>query len=210
MKSRSALLTRVAWALCAVLLLAACGAHFDSSGSQTTTPLPAATPSLRSPPEGARAYQSIDDLLAANVGETYYKAHYRLVKQEAVTANLIKAIYRFSYPPKVQEQEFVAFFDQSTGQLAADQVSVILLQPQTLTLNATQAAQRAAESGLAAGQTFVTQIQFDLGTQRFVWVVTDTTVPHTSTNQGRIYRAVLDVETGQLVATQSIQPSNSQ
>ena len=210
MKTRSTFLTRVACVLCTVLLLGACSPRFDSSGSQTATPSPAATLALRVPPGSTMAYRSIDYLLAAHVGETYFKMHYRYVKQEVVAANLIKAIYQFSYPPDVQEQEFVVFFNQSTGQLAADQVSVILLQPQSFTLDATEAAQRATESGLVAGQTLVTQIQFDPVTQRFVWVVTDTTVPHTSTNQGRIYRAVLDVETGQLVATQSIQPSNSQ
>ena len=149
---------------------------------------------------------SPQDYLISRVGQQYYGDHYRLVEQTPVNQGVTKVLFLFSYPPLVEDYPLTLFYDTRNGGLAPDQISTILLEPQTFRINQDEAINHALQAGLAAASSY--QIHIIIGPQtqnRFAWHIENPTA-----GSGALSSVILDIENGQVYATGIAGPLQAQ
>jgi len=149
----------------------------------STPPAPTVTPSIT------------EQFLIGQVGEKYFREHYTLVTAEAVRPDLVKASYRYTYEPYIQDYRFTLLLDLEKQGLSDEEVSVVLLEPQAFNISPEEAIETAVEQGIEpTAKSYAVELIFGQMTDdRFAWAVTNP-----EGNVGKIYRIVLDVEGGEV------------
>jgi hypothetical protein len=165
-----------------------------ASSTPMANAIPLPTPRHTPIPAGAITAQFLID----QVGETYFREHYTLVTEQAVDANVVKASYSYTYDPFVADYPFTLLFDRSKQGLSDREVSVVLLEPQAFHLSSEEAIEIALAQGLEpSAQPYLIELTLGRVTRsRFAWVVT-----HPAPAAAKIYKVVLDVEGGDVYAT---------
>ena len=169
--------------LISVLLVIAGCAEQGPELRPSTPPAPTVTPSIT------------EQFLIGQVGEKYFREHYELVTEEAVSPDLLKATYSYSCEPYVKDYQFTLLLDLKKQQLSDEEVSVVLLEPQAFKLRPEEAIEIAVAQGIeSTTKSYSVDLAFDRMTHnRFAWAVTNP-----EGNVGKIYRIVLDVEGGEV------------
>jgi hypothetical protein len=196
-----------------LLILASCAVpsaerSTSTAPPRTTTPL---SPTLKDSPHPTPAETAIAQYLIDHVGEEYFREHYKLVHEEAVAADLIKASYHYTYEPHVNDYAFTLFFDPQKRGLSDREVSVVLLEPQAFVIGLAEAEVIALENGLdpTGGSHEVNLVFEPMTDNRFAWEVVNPDASPTAEVAVPIYRVVLDVEGGEVYAKEVIKPMES-
>ncbi len=200
-------------AICILMLLihASCAvprAERSTSTAPPRTATPPLSPRPKDSPHPAPAETATAQFLIDRVGDRYFRDHYRLEHEEVVGTHLIKAAYRYTYEPYVQDYSFTLLFDLREQDLSSEYVSVVLLEPQVFRISPEEAQALALENGLepTEGTHKVGLLFGPVTNNRFAWeVVNSDAVPSAEVPQP-IVRVVLDVEGGEVYAIERERP----
>jgi hypothetical protein len=139
-----------------------------------------------------------NDFVRSMVGSDYFITHFAL-QQAKMSGDYLKATYAFNYPPFVAGHAMTLFLNLTASTVADNEVSTILLTPQSFNLNADEAVIKAIEQGLKATGSY--QIELRLGPEtnnRFAWWVTGPVNNAAQAPPGSLLTVALDAETGQV------------
>ena len=201
------------WAICVLMLviLASCAAPEAEHSTPAETPrtaTPPLSPVPESSPHPAPVETDTAQFLIDRVGDQYFRDHYKLEHEEVVGTRLLKATYRYTYEPYVQDYSFTLFFDLQEQDLSSEYVSVVLLEPQSFTISPEEAQALALENGLEPTKgAYQVGLLFGPATNnRFAWEVVNPDAAPSAEGPDPVLRVVLDVEGGQVYAIERERP----
>jgi hypothetical protein len=194
-----------------LLLLASCAVPRAERSTPTAPPgtnLPPLSPKPTDSPHPVPSETATAQFLIDQVGERYFQDHYRLEHEEVVGTHLIKAAYRYTHEPYVQDYSFTLFFDLRSQDLSNEYVSVVLLAPQAFRISPEEAQAIALDNGLEP-----TEGTYEIGillgpvtNNRFAWDIVNADTAPSAEVPEPILRIVMDVEGGELYAIERERP----
>ncbi len=161
-----------------------------------------------------QGFNNPDELMTKVLGAQYYTKHYQKVDEKEVSNDLIKVGYQYLYPPYLINYPMILMFNPKTGSISDKENSTVLLTPQEFKLSQIEAEKIAKSQQIydCVSYSVKPELYWSVYTgiyNRFTWKVSGNTgCPKlTNENQGVVTKVILDVETGEIYATQKNEPA---